>query len=194
MYQLLLSVFALFYSRSASYALVTPRVTLAVDRGWTTTPVCAPVVAWPGLPMLQPRRGCEWPKERIPLRYEQGCIWSRMSQCPNDRLDYSREHFSVLHSTDGSVPQRGTRIGIPVQARNERSAGLLPPAPIGNEVPRGGTRAFNAQNHDGSLSLAFCSWALSYLRWRSFSSILPFAYVDASEHSVIDIRQLSVNL
>ena len=56
---------------------------------------------------------------------------------------------------DGSVPQRGTRMGNPAQARNERSTGLLSRASFSNEVPRKGTRAFYAQISKNSLSTDF---------------------------------------
>ena len=53
--------------------------------------------------------------------------------------------IGLFVASEESVPQRGTRMRSPVQARNERSAGIEKSPLLPNDVTRGATRAFDAQ-------------------------------------------------
>ena len=125
---------------------MTPRVTSSVDRSW---------IPYPGLRSCRRLTGATNASAPLGLLMAQGRYAvtiappgndvARSCYCRNERVCSDAIGERTFFVVDGSVPQRGTRMGNPAQARNERSAGLLCRTPWAAEVPRKGTRAFDAQ-------------------------------------------------
>ena len=126
---------------------MTPRVTSSVDRGW---------ISYPGLRSCRRLTGATNASAPLGLLMAQGRYAvtiappgndvARSCYCRNERVCSDAIGERTFFVVDGSVPQRGTRMGNPAQARNERSTGLKRQSLLGNEVTRGVTRAFYAQN------------------------------------------------